>query len=75
MKAATKHHVCIATTETILSVIDRLRGAGFRVDFDPDDAGTLEAFDGDTRIYWALKKGAADVWIVRAHPDYFTRGN
>ena len=75
----------LALTETVVRIVEELHVNGFRVDIDADNVNAdsadlasaehVEAFDGDIRIYWALRKGLpteTDAWIVRCHPDYFT---
>jgi hypothetical protein len=66
---------CCTDTSQIERVVADTRAAGLRVDYDPDDAGTLQVWNGPYPIYWALRKGeGADVWIVRYDPSWFQGG-
>lgn len=56
--------VCLAPTDTVLSVLEALKANGCGVRLD-EDAGTATAMDGDTRVYRALRKGPEGPWIVR----------
>jgi hypothetical protein len=56
--------VCLAPTDTVLSILEALEANGCEVHLD-EDAGTATAMDGDTRVYWALRKGPESPWIVR----------
>jgi hypothetical protein len=56
--------ICMATTATVKAALDGLKANGCEVRLD-EDAGTATAMDGDTRVYWAIRKGPAGPWIVR----------
>jgi hypothetical protein len=56
--------VCLATTATVMHWVRTLREVGCTVELDRD-AGTLQAFDGDTCVYQGLQKGRGGPWIVR----------
>jgi hypothetical protein len=56
--------VCLAHTPAVLEVLEVLRANGCRVEHDRD-AGTAVAWDGETCVYQALRKGPRGPWIVR----------
>jgi hypothetical protein len=56
--------VCLALHGTVMLWAQGLREAGCRVEHDAD-AGTLEAWDDDTCVYRAIRKGRGGPWIVR----------
>ncbi len=56
--------VCLAPTDTVLSILEALKANGCEVRLD-EDAGTGTATDGDTRVYWVLRKWPEGPWIVR----------
>jgi hypothetical protein len=55
--------VAMATTATVKKYIASLKERGCRIDKDKGGEW-YRAWDGDVRVYSALKKGASDVWIV-----------
>ena len=56
--------VRLATTATVKAALDGLKANGCEVRLD-EEAGTATATDGETRVYWALRKGPGGPWIVR----------
>lgn len=56
--------VCLATTATAKAAVEGLKASGCEVRLD-EEAGTATAMDGNTLVYWALRKGHEGPWIVR----------
>jgi hypothetical protein len=56
--------VCMARTPAVLEVLEVLRANGCRVEH-VREAGTAVAWDGETRVYQAIRQGPRGPWVVR----------